>query len=64
MSKNKPEIKINNIKSNFEAKILLDCSKSKEELGWQNTTTFEEGIEKLISFIIHFKQQLIIMKNF
>ena len=55
MSKNKPEIKINNIESNFEAKkLLLDCSKSKEELGWQNTTTFEEGIEKTYQFYYSF----------
>ncbi len=55
MSKNNPEIKINNIESNFEAKkLLLDCSKSKEELGWQNTTTFEDGIEKTYNFYYSF----------
>jgi len=30
----------------------VDCSKIKNELGWKQTVTFEEGLEKTVSWYL------------
>ena len=55
ISGNYPNVSANESNSEFEVReLLLDCSKSKKILNWENTISFEDGLSQTYNFFNNF----------